>query len=236
LLFLYREVLKTDLGPIDALRAKKPKRLPTVLTTEEVHRVLGELSGTHQLTAKLLYGSGLRLQVKPVLSLLKETSTLPNGSSSSATAKGRRTPYWKLTMIFAPSRNSSVTRPVLSPSKEREDDSDYYSRPQSRWFGRSQPTGSVIKAVLGLVFPSLAGDQSLFVSDTEGPSRLLSVYDLCRNPPRQFSHPPGQPEQRPLMKPRQRGVDVVVKPRQPTLFQIPRSKVGAQDRARRGAE
>ena len=54
LLFLYREVLKKDLGPIDALRAKKPKRLPTVLTKEEVHRVLGELSGTHQLTAKLL--------------------------------------------------------------------------------------------------------------------------------------------------------------------------------------
>lgn len=61
LLFLYREVLKKDLGPIDALRAKKPKRLPTVLTKEEVHRVLGELSGMHRLTAKLLYGSGLRL-------------------------------------------------------------------------------------------------------------------------------------------------------------------------------
>jgi integron integrase len=61
LLFLYREVLKKDLGPIDALRARKPKRLPTVLTKEEVHRVLGHLSGTHQLMAKLLYGSGLRL-------------------------------------------------------------------------------------------------------------------------------------------------------------------------------
>jgi len=61
LLFLYREVLKKDLGLIDALRAKKTRRLPTVLTKEEVHRVLGELSGTHQLTARLLYGSGLRL-------------------------------------------------------------------------------------------------------------------------------------------------------------------------------
>lgn len=39
LLFLYREVLRQDLGPIDALRAKKPKRLPTVLTKEEVHRI-----------------------------------------------------------------------------------------------------------------------------------------------------------------------------------------------------
>ena len=60
--FLYREVLPQDLdGPIDALRAKKPKRLPTVLTKEEVHRVLGHLSGDHLLMAKLLYGSGLRL-------------------------------------------------------------------------------------------------------------------------------------------------------------------------------
>lgn len=61
LLFLYREVLKKDLGPIGALRAKKPKRLPTVLTKEEVRRVLDHLSGTHRLMAQLLYGSGLRL-------------------------------------------------------------------------------------------------------------------------------------------------------------------------------
>jgi len=61
LLFLYKKVLHQDLGPIDAMRAKKPKRLPSVLTKEEVHSVLGHLSSTHLLTAKLLYGSGLRL-------------------------------------------------------------------------------------------------------------------------------------------------------------------------------
>ncbi len=62
LLFLYREVLHQDLDfPIDAVRAKRPKRLPTVLTREEVRKVLGQLSGTHRLMAQLLYGSGLRL-------------------------------------------------------------------------------------------------------------------------------------------------------------------------------
>ncbi len=62
LLFLYRQVLKQDLvGSIDSVRAKRPKRLPTVLTKEETLRVIGFLSGTHQLMAKLLYGSGLRL-------------------------------------------------------------------------------------------------------------------------------------------------------------------------------
>ncbi|MCD6507695.1 phage integrase N-terminal SAM-like domain-containing protein [Candidatus Poribacteria bacterium] len=61
LLFLYREVFRQELGPIDALRAKKPKRLPTVLTKNEVHRLLNHLSGIYRLMAQLLYGSGLRL-------------------------------------------------------------------------------------------------------------------------------------------------------------------------------
>ena len=62
LLFLYREVLQQDLDfPIHAVRAKTPKRLPTVLTREEVRQVLNQLSGTHRLMAQLFYGSGLRL-------------------------------------------------------------------------------------------------------------------------------------------------------------------------------
>ena len=62
LLFLYRQVLHKDLdGPIDALRASKPRRLPAVLTKEEARRVIESMSGVHQLMAKLLYGSGLRL-------------------------------------------------------------------------------------------------------------------------------------------------------------------------------
>jgi integron integrase len=61
LLFLYREVLHQELGPVDVLRAKRPKRLPTVLTKDETLRFIGCLSGTHQLMAKLIYGSGIRL-------------------------------------------------------------------------------------------------------------------------------------------------------------------------------
>jgi integron integrase len=61
LLFLYDEVLHQDVGPVDAIRAKKPKRLPTVLTREEVERVIAAVTGTHRLVVRLLYGSGLRL-------------------------------------------------------------------------------------------------------------------------------------------------------------------------------
>src|SRR5690625_2293086 len=62
LLFLYREVLGQDLPWMDDIRrAKKPQRLPVVLSREEVSEVLAEMSGVHWLMASLLYGSGLRL-------------------------------------------------------------------------------------------------------------------------------------------------------------------------------
>ncbi|MFQ3662439.1 integron integrase [Roseiflexus sp.] len=62
LLFLYNEVLQQPLdGPVDSVRAKQPTRLPTVLTRDEVTRVLDGLRGVHHLMASLLYGSGLRL-------------------------------------------------------------------------------------------------------------------------------------------------------------------------------
>ena len=62
LLFLYRQVLKVDLiGSVDAVRAQKDKRLPTVLTKNEVQQVIARMTGLHQLMAQLLYGSGMRL-------------------------------------------------------------------------------------------------------------------------------------------------------------------------------
>ncbi len=61
LLFLYKEVLSQDIGDLgDVIRAKKPKRLPIVLTPEEVRLVLNQLSGISWLMINLLYGAGLR--------------------------------------------------------------------------------------------------------------------------------------------------------------------------------
>jgi integron integrase len=62
LVFLYREVLKReDLDLGEFARAKRPRRLPTVLTHGEVTALLGQLSGTHRLMAALMYGTGMRL-------------------------------------------------------------------------------------------------------------------------------------------------------------------------------
>jgi integron integrase len=62
LLFLYRDALELDLPWLDGIvRAKRPERLPVVLTREEVAAVLRPLTGVSRLMASLLYGSGLRL-------------------------------------------------------------------------------------------------------------------------------------------------------------------------------
>jgi integron integrase len=62
LLFLYKEVLHHDLGFIvNAVRVKRPPKVPVVLSPTEVRAVLAQLSGQYRLMGQLLYGSGLRL-------------------------------------------------------------------------------------------------------------------------------------------------------------------------------
>jgi integron integrase len=62
LLFLYREILAVNLPWLDTVvRAKKPQRLPTVLTKPEVGRIIERMEGTYGLMARLLYGTGMRL-------------------------------------------------------------------------------------------------------------------------------------------------------------------------------
>jgi integron integrase len=62
LLFLYKEVLEIDLPWLDnIIRAKKPQRLPTVLSEAEVKRLLACMEGVSGLVARLLYGTGMRL-------------------------------------------------------------------------------------------------------------------------------------------------------------------------------
>jgi integron integrase len=62
LLFLYRDVLGAEVPWLSELvRAPRRERIPVVLTRAEVARLLGEMSGTAQLVARLLYGTGMRL-------------------------------------------------------------------------------------------------------------------------------------------------------------------------------
>lgn len=61
LLFLYREVLALPFASGDFVRVKRTPGVPTVMTKEEVRELLGALTGAHELMARLLYGTGMRL-------------------------------------------------------------------------------------------------------------------------------------------------------------------------------
>lgn len=63
LLFLYRHVLEQPFvdAPVNALRAKRYDYIPTVLTVDEIRRLLDAMSGTQRLMAELTYGAGLRV-------------------------------------------------------------------------------------------------------------------------------------------------------------------------------
>jgi len=60
-LFLYREVLHQEINPVLISSAKRPERLPTVLTHKDTLQIIDRLKGVHKLMAQPLYGSGLRL-------------------------------------------------------------------------------------------------------------------------------------------------------------------------------
>ncbi|MBM4070536.1 MAG: integron integrase [Planctomycetes bacterium] len=66
LVFLYRDVLRMELGDFDAVRARRPVRVPVVMTVHEVRQLLAGLSRLettepYHLMAQVMYGSGLRL-------------------------------------------------------------------------------------------------------------------------------------------------------------------------------
>jgi integron integrase len=109
LLFLYRHVLGKDLESLgDVVRAKRPRRLPVVLTPEEVEQVLAHLQGVTLLICRLLYGSGLRLleclgmRVKDV-DFLRNEITVRDG-------KGRRDRVTLLPATCAPMLNDHLLR------------------------------------------------------------------------------------------------------------------------------
>ncbi len=62
LVFFYKHVLKQPLNEnINAERAAKKVKIPVVLTRDEAKRIIGAMTGIHQIVVKLLYGSGLRI-------------------------------------------------------------------------------------------------------------------------------------------------------------------------------
>jgi integrase len=107
ILFLYREVLKVDPPWIDDLvRARQPKRLPTVLGREEVAALLARLEGAVQLVVILLYGTGMR--ILEYLRLRVQDVDFDLGTITIRNGKGRKDV--KTTMIYTHVLNVSGGR------------------------------------------------------------------------------------------------------------------------------
>ena len=89
LVFLYKKVLKGELeGEIDAVRSDKGKKVPVVLSREEVAAVIGIMEGVPRLVTQLLYGSGLR--ITEALRLRVQDIDIANSQITVRSGKGGR--------------------------------------------------------------------------------------------------------------------------------------------------
>ena len=62
LVFLFKEVLERPFEGVDAMRAKQSRRLPVVLSVDEMRKMLMVMTGEEAVMGKLLYGCGLRVK------------------------------------------------------------------------------------------------------------------------------------------------------------------------------
>ena len=99
LLFLYQKVLEIELGRLDAVRAKRPERVPLVLSRGEVKSLLDAIDALkttepYGLMARLMYGAGLRLLECCRLRALFSLSPASAASGERAGVRGRET--WEI--------------------------------------------------------------------------------------------------------------------------------------------
>lgn len=117
LVFLYREVLNKKIGMLEGVvRAKRPQRLPVVLTKEEVQKLLRCLNGTPWLMATLLYGAGLRL--RECCSLRVKDIDFSRNQIMVRRGKGEKDRY---TMLPAPTKDLLVKHLHLAKRQHERD-------------------------------------------------------------------------------------------------------------------
>ncbi len=150
LVFLYKHVIRRDLDEFGAfVRARKPKRLPVVLTTREARFLLDQIGGQAGLVARFLYGSGLR--VMEAATLRVKDVDLEYGMLHLNSAKGQKD---RKTML--PDRLQVVVREHLEKVKHihEADLSDGYGQvPLPYAFGRKSRTAAT-DWLWQYVFPS----------------------------------------------------------------------------------
>lgn len=170
ILFLYREILKVDFDEkIDAIRAKKPKRLPVVMAKSEVMVVLKTMTGAPAMMCKLMYGGGLRtmeclrLRVKDIDFTLNQI-IVRNGKG----AKDRVTVFPEQ---IKPALQDHLNRVKLLHKKDLEDGHGEVYLPYA--LSRKYPKAP-IQWVWQYVFPS----QSLSTDPRSGKIRRHHLHQV----------------------------------------------------------
>lgn len=111
LLFLYRDVLGVELPWLDGvIRAKRPVRVPTVLSRDEVTRALACMDGRPWLLASLLYGTGMRLM--EALRLRVKDVDFDRGEIVVRDGKGGKDRHTMLPRVLAESMRREIDRAV----------------------------------------------------------------------------------------------------------------------------
>jgi len=150
LIFLYRDVLRLELDELGSIvRARKPKRLPVVLSPQEVSLLFSFMEGVSGLVARLLYGSGLRLN--EALTLRVKDLDFEYGTIHLQAAKGQKD---RITML--PDRLKGAFTDHLKHVKRvhEQDVRDGYGQvPLPYAFGRKSRTAATDWA-WQYVFPS----------------------------------------------------------------------------------
>ena len=125
ILFLYKEVLETDLPWLkNVKRAKKPEELPVVFSKREIGMVMSNLDGRYWIMAQLLYGAGLRLmecvrlRVKDIdfdykQICIRTAAAFANLASSGQ--EGKKEGYWKMDMTSGRCRSFWVIKMCGQP-------------------------------------------------------------------------------------------------------------------------
>jgi len=130
LLFLYRHVLGVRLPRItDVVRARRPKRLPVVLSASEVQTILAHMSGVPRLVCALLYGTGMRLLES--LRLRVKDVDFDLGQIVIRDPKSRRDRTTMLPTSLIPSLTGQIERSRQAFRSDRERQTDGVSLPRA---------------------------------------------------------------------------------------------------------
>jgi integron integrase len=157
ILFLYRDVLCVELPRLDqVVRAVRPRKLPVVLTREEVGRVFAELRGRSRLVVGLLYGSGLRLT--EVLELRVKDLDLDRRELTVRHGKGGK------------DRRTVVPQELVTPLRN-------HLAELAAWFQRERSVGAQGVSIPGALKRKYPGATTAFAWQWVFPSRTI-----CRDP------------------------------------------------------